>query len=251
MNISFDNQVVVVTGAGRGNGAALARGFANAGARVVVTDIDADAAASTASAINDAGGRAHPYGVDVSLEGDCKKFAANVQENVGTVAALINNAGVLFRGRFDEEKSSEELERTLAVNVRGTFNMSKAFLPALKVTSGAIVNIASIQSFVGNPFSATYATSKGAVAQLTRTLAVELAEYGVRVNAVAPGMFDTEMSADSRRDPARVELFMRHVPMRRSADPRELVGPVLFLASQAASYVTGVVLPVDGGYLVV
>lgn len=251
MNLNLNGRLALVTGSGHGNGAALAAGLAHANARVVVADIDEAAAAATAAEIRRAGGQAWSYPIDVSDPAACAALAERVGADVGMLDILVNNAGILLRGPFDAPEAAAQWHKTLAVNVNGPFNMTQAFLPSLKASRGVIVNVASIQSFVGAPASAAYATSKGAVAQFTRTLSLELAAFGIRVNAVAPGMFETAMSAASRTDPGRLEPFLRHVPLGRTAQPEELVGPVLFLASDAASYVTGVVLPVDGGYLVV
>jgi len=247
---SLAEAIALVTGAARGNGQAIALGMARCGARVVVTDVDESGAAATAKRISDSGGEACNYPLDVADRDACNALADRVAAEVGAVSILVNNAGILLRGSFGDADAPKRWAKTMAVNVNGPFNVTQAFLPALKQTRGAVVNVASIQSFVGAPTSAEYATSKGAVAQLTRTLALELAVHGIRVNAVAPGIIETAMSAYTRSDPSRTEMFLRHVPLGRTAQPSELVGPVVFLASDAASYVTGAVLPVDGGYLV-
>jgi NAD(P)-dependent dehydrogenase (short-subunit alcohol dehydrogenase family) len=251
MKLELEERIALVTGGGSGNGASIAAGFARAGARVVIADTDEAAAISTAELIKRAGGKAWAYQVDVSDSDACATLSKRVSAEVGQLQILVNNAGILLRGPFDGPEIAAQWKRTLCVNVNGPFNMTQAFLPALKATRGVIVNVASIQSFVGAPTSAAYATSKGALAQFTRTLALELGQYGVRVNAIAPGMIETSMSQETRADAARLESFLRHVPLSRTAHPDELVGPVVFLASDAASYVTGAVLPVDGGYLVV
>jgi NAD(P)-dependent dehydrogenase (short-subunit alcohol dehydrogenase family) len=245
MGSDLAGRLALVTGAGRGNGAAIAAGLAAAGARVIATDIDATAAAATAARI---GGGAQGFGLDVADAAACAALAGKVGA-LGTLAILVNNAGILLRGRLTDADAAAAWERTMAVNLGGIFNVTTAFVPALKRSRGAVINIASINSFVAPVGAGAYAVSKAGVVQLTRALATELAEDGVRVNAIAPGMIETEMSAATRADPERLGQFMRHIPMRRTGQPEELVGPVLFLASDAASYVTGAVLPVDGGYL--
>jgi NAD(P)-dependent dehydrogenase (short-subunit alcohol dehydrogenase family) len=139
----------------------------------------------------------------------------------------------------------------MAVNVDGAFNVTWAFADQLRRTHGTVVNVASINSFTAPAGSGVYPVSKGALAQLTRALAVELAPDGVRVNAIAPGIIATAMAEPTIADPKRLEAFLTHVPMKRVGQPEELVGPTVFLCSDAASYVTGAILAVDGGFLAV
>ncbi|HDK6582051.1 SDR family NAD(P)-dependent oxidoreductase [Klebsiella quasipneumoniae] len=237
---------ILITGAAKGNGAALARGMSDAGAEVILVDVDDKGVQRLADRFRAEGRLASAYRLDVSQIEGCLQLA----EEVGDIDVLINNAGLLKRIPFASASVYEAFAVTLAVNVHGPFNMTRAFLPALKRRRGNIINIASIQSFVAAPTSPTYAISKGALAQLTRTLAAELATDNIRVNAIAPGMIATEMSASTRDNEEVMQRFLQHVPMKRAAQPDELIGPATFLASSAASYVTGVILPVDGGYLV-
>lgn len=244
-------RIALVTGAGRGNGAAIAHGLAQAGARVIVTDIDRQTAHDAAEAIVKAGGDARGFALDVTDEVGCGKLAEDIALLVGPIRILVNNAGIFLRGNFAAAGGRERWAKTMAVNVQGTFNVTMAFLDQLKQTHGAIVNVGSINSFTAPVGSGAYPVSKGAIAQFTRGLASELAPDGVRVNAIAPGIIATAMTEVTTADPRRLDAFLAHVPMKRVGQPEELIGPVVFLCSDAASYVTGAVLPVDGGYLAV
>ena len=242
-------RLALVTGAGRGNGAAIARGLAAAGAEVIVTDIDKDAARMIADSIVAEGCKARGFMLDVTDEESCAKLARDVSLLVGPIRILVNNAGIFLRGNLVAPDGRERWDRTMAVNVQGPFNVTMAFIDQLKLTKGTIVNIASINSYVAAAGAGAYPVSKGALAQFTRALAAELAPDGVRVNALAPGLIATAMSEPTRADPKRLEAFLAHVPMKRVGEPEELAGPVVFLCSDAASYITGAILPVDGGYL--
>jgi NAD(P)-dependent dehydrogenase (short-subunit alcohol dehydrogenase family) len=242
-------RLALVTGAGRGNGAAIARGLAAAGAEVIVTDIDKDAARTIADSIVAEGGKARGFMLDVTDEEGCRTLARDVSLLVGPIRILVNNAGIFLRGNLVAEDGRERWDQTMAVNVQGPFNVTMAFVEQLKLTKGTIVNIASINSYVAAAGSGAYPVSKGALAQFTRALAAELAPAGVRVNALAPGLIATAMTEPTRADPKRLEAFLAHVPMKRVGEPEELAGPVAFLCSDAASYITGAILPVDGGYL--
>jgi NAD(P)-dependent dehydrogenase (short-subunit alcohol dehydrogenase family) len=242
-------RLALVTGAGRGNGAAIARGLAAAGAEVIVTDIDKDAARTIADSIVAEGGKARGFMLDVTDEESCAKLARDLSLLVGPIRILVNNAGIFLRGNLVAADGRERWDQTMAVNVQGPFNVTMAFVDQLKLTKGTIVNIASINSYVAAAGAGAYPVSKGALAQFTRALAAELAPDGVRVNALAPGLIATAMSEPTRADPKRLEAFLAHVPMKRVGEPEELAGPVVFLCSDAASYITGAILPVDGGYL--
>ena len=251
MRDMLTGRLALVTGAGRGNGAAIARGLAEAGAKVIVTDIDIDAAHAMAEGIVKSGGEARGYALDVTDEEGCRKLAEDIALLVGPIRILVNNAGIFLRGNFVGAGGRERWDRIMAVNVQGTYNVTMAFIDQLKHTRGTIVNIASTNSFVAPAGSGAYPVSKGAIAQFTRGLASELAPDGVRVNAIAPGIIATAMTEVTRADPKRLEAFLAHVPMKRVGEPEELAGPVVFLCSDAASYVTGAILPIDGGYLAV
>ncbi len=250
IDFSLAGTLALITGAARGNGEAIALGMAAAGARVLLADVDAAPAQAVADTIRACGGEARAYALDITDRAACEALATRIAQEVGYVSCLVNNAGVLLHGRFGDAQSPDKWQRTLDVNVAGTLNMTHAFLPALRKTRGNVINMGSIASFLSSSASTAYAASKGAIAQITRSLAAELAADGIRVNAIAPGTIDTAMTAKLKTDVDRLRVFELHTPMRRIGLPSELAGPAIFLASPAASYITGVILPVDGGYLV-
>lgn len=242
-------KIAFVTGAGQGNGRAIAIGLAEAGASVVVSDMNEANARETAAIIEANGHAAHACQLDVTDAAQCRAVAEDIATRLGAIDVLVNNAGILIREGIDSENALSNLRRVMKVNHEGTFNVCHAWLPSLRKTRGAIVNVASIASFSGQPNTLGYSPSKGAVKMLTQSLAVDLASDGIRVNAIAPGVIETPMTVFTRDDPAKLERFMSRVPMKRVGKPEELVGAVLFLASPMSTYVTGVTLPVDGGYL--
>ncbi|MDB5937690.1 MAG: family NAD(P)-dependent oxidoreductase [Polaromonas sp.] len=243
------DKLALVTGAGGGLGAAIAQGFAREGAKVIVADIDAARAASVAQTITAHGGLAWSEVLDVTDREGARQFAQAVTERLGPIDILVNNAGVSGRAGMDDPQAPEVWDRIMAVNLEGLFNVTHAFVPALKASRGCIVNLASIVAFVSGISSAGYVASKGAVRSLTQVFARDLAPFGVRANAVAPGLMLTEMVAPQLAVPGGTDWYMLRVPMARGGEVHEIVGPVIFLASDMASYVNGVVLPVDGGFL--
>jgi meso-butanediol dehydrogenase / (S,S)-butanediol dehydrogenase / diacetyl reductase len=242
-------RIALVTGAARGIGQAIANGLAEAGATVILTDIHAQEAAEAAAQIERAGGRAWSFGLDVSDPDACAALAAGVLADTGPISILVNSAGVLFQGRIDAADALDKWRRTLSINVDGPFNTCRAFYPQLRETGGAVINLASIRSFVAPGNAAAYATSKGAVMQLTKALAVEWAQEGIRVNAIAPGFVETTLVPATEKTPEREAAILARTPMRRQGRPEEISGLAVYLASDAARYVTGAIIPVDGGYL--
>ncbi len=245
----LSGRLALVTGGGQGNGRAIARGLARAGARVVVTDLNAQTAAAVAQEIEAEGGHAWSYVLDVASAPACQALAARVAQEVGEIDLLVNNAGIIIREGLDSPRAVANMERMMDVNVLGTFHPTQSWLPALRARRGCVINVASIAATAGLAGTLGYSPSKGAVKLLTQSLAVELAKDGVRVNAIAPGVIETPMTAVTREAPEKLERFMMRTPMGRVGQAEELVGPVVFLASDMASYVTGVTLPVDGGFL--
>jgi NAD(P)-dependent dehydrogenase (short-subunit alcohol dehydrogenase family) len=247
----LEGRLALITGAGQGNGRALALGLAQAGARVIVTDLNEKTVAETAQAVRQEGGTAWHYLLDVTSLPDCEALAARVAREVGQVDLLVNNAGIIIRENTSSPRAASNWNKTMDVNVNGTFNVTLAWIPAIKATQGSIVNMASIAAHAGQGASLGYAPSKGAIKMLTQSLAQELAAFGVRVNALAPGVIETPMTEATRQDPKRLESFMTRIPLGRVGQPADLVGPVIFLASDMSRYVTGITLPVDGGFLAV
>ncbi|WP_249136807.1 SDR family NAD(P)-dependent oxidoreductase [Bradyrhizobium tropiciagri] len=241
----------LVTGAAHGNGRAIALGLAAHGADVVVSDIDLTGAEQTSAEIRERGRAAWSFALDVTDAEACAALARNVAREIGPIAILVNNAGIIIREGITSPRAHDNWRRVLDVNLTGTFNVTHAFLPALRETRGAIINIGSIASFLGVADTLGYAPSKGGVKLLTQALARELAADGIRVNAIAPGVIETAMTEATRSDPTRLAGFLGRTPLGRVGQPEELVGPVVFLASELASYVNGVTMPVDGGFLAV
>ncbi|MCC5988577.1 MAG: SDR family oxidoreductase [Pararhodobacter sp.] len=244
-------RVAVVTGAGRGIGRALAEGLADWGADVVVTDRKLEQAEETAQAIRARGRRACPLTWDVTDREAGGAVAAAAELALGPATILINNAGKIFRGDSDSAAALDAWESVIAVNLTGTYLATLAFLPQLERTAGAVINIGSLQSFLGLATKgAAYAASKGGVLLLTKEMAVEFAPRGVRVNGIAPGPFRTHMNPWIDVDAAKTHALVGRIPMGRAGDPGELVGTAVYLAApELSGYVTGVMVPVDGGFL--
>jgi len=249
----LDGRRALVTGAGRGIGAAVARALAEAGAEVVIADIDGDAAVRMAATLEAAGYRAHGRQADLSQAPLVERLADEVCATVGVIDILVNCAGIaIVTDPLDT--SEDDWKRTMSINTDGVYYCSKAFGRRMKEQgAGAIVNIGSLAGFVAtrpqNPVA--YATSKGAVHMMTKSLAVAFAPHGVRVNAVAPSYVASDMIDPEKASGEFAEWFriwMDSTPMARLGQPEEIASAVLFLASDAASFCTGAVLPVDGGY---
>ena len=242
----LDGRIALVTGAGSGIGEAIALAMAAAGARIVSVDINVGAAVRVAKAV---GGDAAGLACDVTDRPSCDALATTVRRDIGRVSILVNNAGIIRRGQVTDANARRDWDDTLAVNLDGPYNMVTAFLDQLRETRGAIVNIGSIQSFVALPNSAAYTASKGGVRMLTKALAIELSPLGIRVNAIGPGFTATPLNADARQNAEYMANFTGRIPLGRIGTPEDIAQPAVFLASDMARYITGVTLPVDGGYL--
>ena len=231
----FSGAEVLVVGASRaGIGAAIARAFQDAGASVAITGAEPE------PAIEDQG-RFEYTQLDVTDPQAMQALAGQTQ----TLDVLVNCAAITARG---EEMEPTFFEHVVNVNLHGTFRAALAFHPMLKARKGVLINIASMYAGFGSPRNPAYGASKAAVVQLTKSLAIAWAGDGIRVNAVAPGFIVTQQSARSRSDPAHVAAVNLRTPMGRWGQPQDVAGPVLFLASPAAAFMTGTCLAIDGGY---
>lgn len=248
MNL-MKNKLALVTGGGGGLGAATAHGFADEGGRVIVLDVRLDKAQAVADAIRAKGGEAWAEALDVTDREATQRMARSLTERLGPIDVLVNNAGISGKARIDDENATEVWDRVIQVNLQGLFNVTHAFVPALKQSKGCIINLSSIVAFVSGPSTAGYIASKGAVRSFTQALARDLAPFGVRANAVAPGLMLTDLVTPQLQTPGGTDWYMSRVPAKRGGRPEEIAGPIVFLASDMASYVNGVVLPVDGGFL--
>ena len=241
-------RLALVTGAANGIGRAICVAYARAGARVLVTDRTRESCADTLAAARACGADCRAYALDVTDGEAAVELAARVADEAGDVDVLVNNAGIIVREGVDSPGAREHVRRTMAVNYFGAFDVIHAFLPALRRRRGCIVNVASVAALRGQRGAIGYSPSKGALRMLTQSLAVELAPDGIRVNAIAPGVIETPMTEVTRSDPRRLKGFLSRIPVGRIGQPEEIAQPAVFLASAMASYVTGVVLPVDGGF---
>jgi NAD(P)-dependent dehydrogenase (short-subunit alcohol dehydrogenase family) len=230
----------------------MAKGLAQAGAALVVVDVDDDGAARAAAAIEEQGGTAAAIRCDVTGKEEVDALAERLVADFGSVDVLVNSAGTAYRAPA-ETYPEERFDAILDLNLKGTYLCCQAFGRAMLARGrGSIVNMASIGGFVAYPYASAYLASKGGVVQVTRALAQEWADRGVRVNAIAPGLCDSPLTRARLRESSVTSDFIQARNLRRELIlPRELVGAAIFLASDASLRVTGHTLPVDDGYLAV
>jgi len=242
------NKVTLITGAAAGIGAEIATRFAAEGAQVLIGDFDEVAGKEAADRICRAGGRARFVPLDVTQEASWLEALNGIRTVEGRLDILVNNAGITKRIPITEMPLSD-FESVMAVNVRGVFLGIKHALPLMKAHGGgSIVNISSIAGLVGHKFTnETYSASKGAVTMLTRSVAVRHAGDNIRCNSIHPCTVDTPMVRELFKDPEKKKERLDEVPLGRIADARDVANAALFLASDEASFITGVALPVDGG----
>jgi len=247
---SLAGRSALVTGAGNGIGAAIAKALAAAGAAVFVTDVDKDAAAAVADEIAAAGGRAESAVLDVRDAAQAARVAEQAAELTGgTLHVVVNNAGVIAPTIFPK-MTAEQFRLVLDVHVGGTFTVSQAALPFLAEDgTGRIINVTSAAGLVGTIGQVNYGAAKAAVVGLTKSLAKELAKKQITVNAVAP-LAATAMTQNIRTNQKLAQKTLARIPLGRWAHPDEIAATFVFFASDAASYITGQVLPVDGGTVI-
>jgi 2-deoxy-D-gluconate 3-dehydrogenase len=242
----LSTRVALVTGGNGGIGLGLARGLAACGARVIVTGRDA---AKNAAAVAQLGDGAAAFQADLTQPGAPGKLVADVLALAGRLDILVNNAGTNIRKRADIV-TDEEWATVLDLNLTALMRLTRAAYPALKASGhGRVINIGSMLSLFGVAFSPAYGASKGAVVQYTKSLASAWAADGITANAILPGWIDTDLTRGARRDvPGLHESVLARTPAKRWGDPSDFAGIAAFLASDAAAFVTGTAIPVDGGY---
>ena len=250
MSAGFDlsGRLALVSGGGSGLGLAIARGLAEAGARVVINGRTAAKLDAAVASLRADGLLADAAVFDVADPGAVRTGVADLMSRIGPVDILVNNAGVQHRAPIDEFTDAD-WRRVMGTNLDAPFYLARAVVPAMKARgAGKIINIASIMSRLSRPTTVPYQVSKGGIAMLTRGLAVELAPHGIQVNAIAPGFFRTEMNEALTSNAEFDAWVKKRTPAGRWADPGELAGAAVYLASPAAAFVTGQILYVDGGF---
>ena len=242
------DKVAVVTGAASGIGKATALLFAEHGAKIVIADIDADGAAQTLAAIRNAGNAAVSVHTDVTLSDNTERMVQETLNTYGKLDILLSSAGIAMRLPVGELPEAD-WHRCLDVNLTGVYLSAKAAIPAMRKNGGgSIINISSIYGLVGGDVRAAYVASKGGVTNLTRGMALDYAADNIRVNCICPGFVETPLVAGVVKTPEEYKNLADKHPMRRLAQPEEIAYGALYLASDESAFVTGIALPIDGGY---
>lgn len=244
--MQFENKVVLITGGNRGIGLAAAADFAAEGGKIAIAARNRETGEKSAGLVNGIFIR-----TDVSVEEDCRNAVEETVKKFGRLDILVNSAGIIYRNRNVESTTLDEWNRTFDTNVKGTFLMTKYALPELRKTKGTVVNLSSYVGLVGFKGASAYAASKAAIVNFTRSAALDYALEGVRINCVCPGSVSTDMIEQAWIQHGDYEeakrMWESKHPMGRIAAPEEISKAILFLAGSGASFITGTVLPVDGG----
>lgn len=247
---SLQGKRILITGSGQGIGYVMAQGLAQYGAEIIINDISAERAEQAAMKLRDEGATAHTAVFNVTDPDSVEAAIAQIEENIGAIDVLFNNAGIQRRHPFTEFPV-KEWNDVIAVNQTAVFLVSQAVAKRMMTRqAGKIVNICSMQSELGRDTITPYAAAKGAVKMLTRGMCVELARHNIQVNGIAPGYFKTAMTQALVDDKAFTDWLCKRTPAARWGDPQELVGAAVFLSSNASNFVNGHLLFVDGGMLV-
>lgn len=255
VNFSLNGKIALVTGASYGIGLAIATGLAEAGAKIVFNDINQELVDKGLAAYKELGIQANGYICDVTNEEQVNNLVAQIEKEVGVIDILVNNAGIIKRIPM-HEMSAAEFRQVIDIDLNGPFIMAKAVLPSMmKRKQGKIINICSMMSELGRETVSAYAAAKGGLKMLTRNIASEYGEYNIQCNGLGPGYIATpqtaplrELQSDGSRHPFD-QFIIAKTPAARWGNPEDLVGPAVFLASEASNFVNGHVLYVDGGIL--
>ncbi len=249
---NLNGKVAIVTGGRRGMGRTHCLALSDAGAKIVVSDISLEDCENVVSEIKERGGDAIAVKCDISKKTEVEEMVKKAKDSFGKVDILVNNAGIADFKDF-LSMTEEDWDRTLNINLKGYFLCAQAAAKEMKEQgSGVIVNIGSVamgQVGIGFPNLVHYVSSKGGVAGMTEALAIDLSPYNIRVNTIAPGMIETPMIDPVKSDKEALDGLLARLPMKRIGQPEEISSVVLFLASDASSYMTGAVVPVEGGWL--
>ena len=243
-------KVAIVTGGNGGIGLGIARGLSQAGAKLVLVGRNPEKTEKAAADLaSETGHEALALPADVSREDECERIARQARERFGRIDILFNNAGINIR-KPPHETTLDEWREVMDVNLTSAFLLARAVYPAMKeVGGGKIVNIGSMTSIFGSGFAPAYATSKGGIVQLTKSQAVAWAADNIQCNAILPGWFDTELTQKARVEVTGLhDRVLARIPTGRWASPDDMAGTAIWLAAPASDYVTGVAIPVDGGY---
>ena len=243
----LSGKVALVTGAGQGLGEQMALALAEAGADMALAGRNMEKLDGVAKRIRKMGRRAVTIRADVRRESEVLRIVKKAFDVLKRIDILVNNAGIMHRVST-AESSLQSWNETIATNLTGPFMCMKACFPIMAGQGGGtIINLSSVAGLVGRPNAAAYCASKAGVANLTRALAIEWAPYGIRVNAIAPGQFATEMGAPLLNDKKALRAYLKNIPLRRVGNPREIGPLAVLLASDASTFITGAILPIDGG----